>query len=185
MSGTVTEMTPAGPLSVVGVRVALTDAGNARFVVSDQNGHYSIPNLHNGAVQVQSTRNGFETDSRVVMLEGDTRFDIQLIRIPPPPTFTVSGVVFEMTAAGQVPVQGVWMWCDDCDQSDIELPLLTDANGFYTFSGLTNGVHPLLLSKSGYSVVAPTPGHGPGETAVTVNGDTRFDIQLAKDGSQH
>ena len=96
MSGTVTEMTPAGPLSVVGVRVALTDAGNARFVVSDQNGHYSIPNLHNRAVQVQSTLNGFETDSRVVMLEGDTRFDIQLIRIPPPPTFTVSGVVLKL-----------------------------------------------------------------------------------------
>jgi hypothetical protein len=182
MSGTVTEMTPAGPLSVVGVRVALTDAGTARFVLSDQNGHYSIPNLHNGSVQVQSTGNGFQTDNRVVILEGDTQVDIQLVRIPPPPTFTVSGVVFEMTAAGQAPVQGVWMWCDDCDESDVN-PLYTDANGFYTFSGLPNGVHPLLLSKSGYSLVAPT--HGPGEKDVTVNGNTRFDIQLVRDDSQH
>jgi hypothetical protein len=107
-----------------------------------------------------------------------------LIRAQGPPTFTVSGVVFEMTASGTTPVQGVWMWCDDCDESDVN-PLFTDANGFYTFSGLPNGVHPLLLSKGGYSVVAQTPGHEPGETAVTVSGDTRFDIQLVKDGSQH
>jgi hypothetical protein len=104
---------------------------------------------------------------------------------------SLSGVVFELTPTGQVPVQGVSVYCDACGEVG-HTWRTTDTAGFYSFSGdLAHGggvwvnasdVTPLLVRKEGYAVSDPagTFPDGTGRKNVTVNGDTRFDIQLVR-----
>jgi hypothetical protein len=121
---------------------------------------------------------------------------------PPPPvsglTYAVgavlvnaslSGVVFEMTPTGPVPLSGVSVYCDACGEVG-HTEKITDNNGFYSFSGdvdrgggvwlnQTNTLY-LIVRKAGYS---DPPGLPPrpvsqGWRDVPVKGDTRFDIQL-------
>ena len=105
--------------------------------------------------------------------------------LPPPgpqPTYTLSGVVFEMTPTGQVPVEGVELYCDSCGSPVGHTFTSTDANGSYSFSWAQNGVHSLLVWRAGYDVINPTRRLSDG-TAVrdaTVVGDTRFDIQIVR-----
>jgi hypothetical protein len=176
LSGTVTETTSTGPIPILGARVAVTNI--PRFVMSDQNGGYIIAGLPMGRVQVEATIGGFQSDNRIVTLNGDTRLDIQLTRLP---AFTLSGVVFEMTPAGQVPVEGVQLYCDSCGEEGHTF-VNTDANGFYSFSHVLNGSNSILLKKDGYAVLnsIETFPDGWGERNAKVNGDTRFDIQLVR-----
>jgi hypothetical protein len=100
----------------------------------------------------------------------------------PQPTYTLSGIVSEVTAAGSVPAEGVQLYCDSCGSPDGHTFTSSDANGFYTFAWARNGVHPLLVWKDGYLVIDPSGALVDG-TAVknaTVDGDTRFDIQLVR-----
>lgn len=105
--------------------------------------------------------------------------------VPPPipqPTYTLSGVVSELMAAGQVPAEGVRLYCDSCGSPDGHTFTSSDANGFFSFSWAQNGVHPLLVWKDGYDVIDPA-GRLTDGTAVknaTVHGDTRFDIQIVR-----
>jgi hypothetical protein len=105
--------------------------------------------------------------------------------VPPPvlqATYTLSGVVSEVTAAGSVPAEGVQLYCDSCGSPDGHTFTSSDANGFYTFAWARNGVHPLLVWKDGYDVIDPMGRLADG-TAVknaTVDGDTRFDIQIVR-----
>jgi len=97
-------------------------------------------------------------------------------------TYTLSGVVFESTAAGRAPVEGVKLYCDSCGSPDGHTFTATNANGFYSFSWARNGVHPLLVWKDGYELTDSSGMLSDG-TAVknaTVNGDTQFDIQVAR-----
>ena len=117
---------------------------------------------------------------------------------PPPPVptspvpsgvlrdYTVSGVVFEMTPTGRMPIEGVDVYCEPCG-AETHTWSTTDANGFYSFAGVWNpGVAPIsiFVEKDGYTDpvgVAPQPNQlGPGWRDVTVNGDTRFDIELVR-----
>ena len=99
----------------------------------------------------------------------------------PEPTYTLSGVVSELTETGKVPAEGVQMYCDSCGSPDGHRFTSTDANGFYSFSWARNGVHPLLVWKDGYVVLdaTGTPSDGTALNA-TVDGDTRFDIQIVR-----
>ena len=107
----------------------------------------------------------------------------------PPPvatgtTSTLSGVVFEVTAAGNVPVPGVEVYCDACGMGHAMTS--TDTTGLYRFSDVAASVYPLFLSKRGYTLASPTGpgGGGPdgwmGSINARVSGDTRFDIQLVR-----
>ena len=117
---------------------------------------------------------------------------------PPPPVqtsggspgvlrdYTLSGVVFEMTPTGRMPIEGVEIYCEPCG-AETHTWATTDANGFYSFAGVWNaGVAPIsvFVSKDGYKdpVVVATPPNqlGPGWRDVIVNGDTRFDIELVR-----
>ncbi len=100
----------------------------------------------------------------------------------PQPTYTLSGVVYEVTPNGQVPVEDVELYCDSCGSPTGHTFTSTDANGFYSFSWAQNGVHPLLVWKAGYDVINPMGTLKTGEAYknATVNGDTRFDIQLVR-----
>jgi hypothetical protein len=92
-------------------------------------------------------------------------------------TYTVSGVIFEVTPSGRVPVEGVLVEDVSCDPphsscSNVAQTATTDLNGFYRLSGLpTSQVHYLWLSKQGYRA---------GEEAATFSADTGLDIELVR-----
>lgn len=96
-------------------------------------------------------------------------------------THTLSGVVFEMTAAGRIPIQDVSVYCDSCGDPLGHTYADTDANGFYSFSWTANGPTPLFVQKDGYRLAGDLPA-GPlsGRVVAAVNGDTRFDIELVR-----
>ena len=116
---------------------------------------------------------------------------------PPPPVppsgvpgvlndYTLSGVVFEMTPTGRMPIEGVDVYCEPCG-AETHTWSTTDSNGFYSFAGVWNaGVFPtpIFVSKNGYTdpgvVTTPPNQQGPGWRDVIVNGDTRFDIELVR-----
>ena len=106
--------------------------------------------------------------------------------VPPTPvpqlTYTLSGVVSEVTAAGNVPAEGVELYCDSCGSPDGHTFTSSDANGLYSFAWARNGVHPLLVWKDGYVVIDPsgTLSDGRAVKNATVDGDTRFDIQIVR-----
>jgi len=99
-------------------------------------------------------------------------------------SYTLTGLVFEVTATGQTPIEGVWVYCELCG-AETHSVSYTDANGVYSFTGVwtTPGVRtPVWFSKEGYvdAPGAPVAFSGPGWRLVLVNGDTRLDVQLAR-----
>jgi hypothetical protein len=101
---------------------------------------------------------------------------------------TISGQVFELTATGRTPLEGVAVYCELCREATHSWAI-TDANGFYTFTGVWNaGNWPtsLAVQKTGYvdppelpAITPPNPA-GSGWREVMVNGHTRFDMELVK-----
>ena len=94
-------------------------------------------------------------------------------------TYTLSGTIFEVTATGRVPIQGVGVYCDGCGGPEGHTQTYTDADGLYSFEWSRNGATPLLVGKAGYDVFGQVL-NAYGAIVATVNGDTRFDIELAK-----
>ena len=102
---------------------------------------------------------------------------------------TLSGVVFEETASGRVPIEGVDVYCEPCG-AETHTWASTDSKGFYLFTGVwTDPDHfptRIFISKDGYGdppgLPTPTPPNpsGSGWREVVVNGDTRFDVQLVR-----
>jgi hypothetical protein len=104
---------------------------------------------------------------------------------------TVAGVVYEVTATGQAPVADVSIYCDVCG-ADGHTWKTTDANGYYSFSGDlatgggvwlgAKGPVGLIVTKTGYRVVnaATTFPDGSASVSIVVHGDSRLDIQLAR-----
>ena len=96
------------------------------------------------------------------------------------PTYTLSGTVTEV--ASREPIEGVEVYCDACGEWGHTLTK-TDINGFYIFDDVYAGNAPLLISKPGYGdppgvPPGPVPGHS--WRPVFVSGDTRLDVQLAR-----
>jgi hypothetical protein len=176
LSGTVSEMTADGSTPIQGARVA-SESGQA--ALTDANGLYSIPGLLASSRSVSISKGGYVTETRTVTLTADTQLDIRLERIA---SYVLSGVVFEITPAGQVPIEGVEVYCDSCGSPDGHTFVYTDASGFYSLAWTFNGVHPLFVTKAGYEIFDPTGTltdfHG--RISATVKGDTRVDIQLAR-----
>ena len=101
--------------------------------------------------------------------------------------FTLSGVVYEETSTGRVPIEGVRVYCEPCG-AETHSDASTDANGFYSFTGVWVESLPtrIWIGKDGYGDPAglpkptpPNPG-GPGWREVRIDGDTRFDVQLVR-----
>lgn len=95
---------------------------------------------------------------------------------------TLSGIVYESTAAGPVAISGVEVYCDGCGSPDGHTFANTGSDGRYSFSWTYDGLVPLLVRKDGYAVVgaSQTFPDGTGTRVATVNGDTQFDIQLSR-----
>ena len=81
-------------------------------------------------------------------------------------TFALFGVVSEETANGVMPIEGVQV-----EEYDRHQFARTDANGFYRISAVSAGRIGVGFDKEGYQSM---------RTSVTVNGDTRFDIQAIR-----
>ena len=107
----------------------------------------------------------------------------------PPSIYTLAGVVFEMTSAGNIPVEGVTVYCDPCGPPIGHSSRETGADGVYSFDGaggVAAGGIQLLLHKRGYVLPNQPDMSGPsgdswmGIVTVTVAGDTRFNIGIIR-----
>ena len=103
--------------------------------------------------------------------------------------YPLSGVVFEVTSAGNTPVEGVEVYCEPCGPPDGHSARYTAADGVYSFDGaggVATGRIELLLAKRGYILPNQPDLSGPsgnswmGRVSVTVTGDTRYDIQIIR-----
>ena len=183
LSGVVVGETDAGLTPLEGVRVESGDlrvyvGGLRLFAMTDKDGFYSMSGLSAGSNSIRVIKFAYEIDTRNVTINGDTRHDIQL---RPQPTFTLSGVVSEMTPTGQVPVADVTVYCDSCGDGGHSWSY-TDANGFYNFPAVYAGTTPLLVRKAGYGLVDRPATYPDGTTSINANvsGNTRFDIELVR-----
>ena len=177
LSGVVTELTPAGMAPVEGARVE--EARSRRFAMTDANGFYSLSRLSAANTSVSVNKSGYVSNTRTVTISGDTQLDLSVERIV---SYVLSGVVFEVTELGQVPIEGVELYCDGCGSPVGHTFVLTDALGLYSFSWTLNGLNAIFVTKAGYGIVDPsrTLLDREGRVKITVNGDTRFDIQLER-----
>ena len=171
LSGVVTVATVQGPALVTGARVE--ESISRRVTTTDLNGFYSISGLAPTNNLVTVTKAGYVSETRPVTINSDTRFDIEVTRVPVV-TYTLTGVVSEMTETGLVPVEGVQLYCDGCGSEFGHTFMYTDSNGFYSFSWLYPGHQTLLVSKEGYRTLSGQP------LTMTVTGDTRLDILLVR-----
>jgi hypothetical protein len=96
---------------------------------------------------------------------------------------TLSGLVYEVTPSGRVPIEGADVEIGVCPPKG-GAPLgyekaRTDATGFYAVGDMCNGVTYVWVSKPGYKTNPPRQCDGDCVYA-TVAGDTKFDIELVR-----
>jgi len=178
LSGVVSEMTAAGPVAIKGAVVVERNSVRTQ-AVTDANGRYVLTGLSAASYTISVSMDGFLVETRGVSMTGDTQLDIRLERMA---SHILSGVVFEMTEAGSVPVQGVEIYCDSCGSPYGHTFVNTDTDGVYSLAWAFDGVHPLFVTKAGYAIFDPTGKllDRSGRITATVRGDTRFDIQLVR-----
>ena len=180
VSGVVSTLTPTGLAPVAGVRVDFA-GGPGLATTTDTNGFYTMKGVDATTTRVSASKAGYENSSQNVTIGEDTRVDL---RLTPLATYTISGVVFEVTAAGRTPLDAD-LYCDSCGEVGVGHTFThTDANGFYTFVGVSAGVNPVLVSKAGYQdPLGELLGSGSPpwyRRQVTVVGNTRLDIELVR-----
>ena len=78
LSGVVFELTPTGVMPIEGVQVE--EYGRHQFSTTDANGSYRIAGLFAGSIGVGFEKEGYQSNRSTVIVNGDTRFDIQAIR---------------------------------------------------------------------------------------------------------
>ena len=99
-------------------------------------------------------------------------------------------MVFEQTADGRRPIEGVDIYCEPCGR-ETHTWAVTDSNGTYRFTdGVwtdpTNFPTRLVIRKVGYGLPPGMPRPTPpnpscdGCLEVVINGDTRFDVELVR-----
>jgi hypothetical protein len=104
---------------------------------------------------------------------------------------SLSGVVYELTPAGRVPIASAIVYCEPCGETTHTFAYADD-NGFYHLSGdLTKGGGvwvvagvPTPLAVGFYNKDFQDPPGlftgRPGWREVLIDGDTRFDIELVR-----
>ena len=174
ISGAVTEMTETGPVPVEGMRV--TVSSTTLSAMTDANGLYSIPGIKTTSSAVSATKDGYTTVTTVVTATADTRLDIRVARIV---TYTLSGMAYEQTPEGRVPIPGIVLYCDACGDPQGHTFMTTDADGLYSFSWVRSGTTYLqVMGKEGYVYVGPAPINL--GVPITTIGDTRFDVEFVR-----
>ena len=133
-----------------------------RRTVTDSAGNFSIPGLAEGTYVLHVRGPFHEPLSTTIRIQGDTRIDLEIV---PLPIYAVSGIVYEDTEDGPIPVPGVFV-----NNSDIHDSARTDATGAYRVLAL-RGVAQISFSKSGYVDQA---------RAIVMEGDVRLDVKLIR-----
>src|SRR5688500_10954220 len=106
----------------------------------------------------------------------NTRLDIRVKRVV---TYVLSGMAYELTSAGRVPIEGVSLYCEVCTPPWGHTFATTDANGLYSFALAPAGtVYLQVPGKEGYRYVGPAGG-GLGYP-ITITGNTRFDVEFVR-----
>ena len=172
ISGVVTEMTDEGEMPLEGVRI--TAIGTFTSVQTDAAGAYRLGGLRRSTLDVTAFAPGYELVTKSITARSDLQADFRLARSG----FVLSGIVYETTPAGRVPLDGVVLYCDGCGSPSGHTFVTTDAKGLYRFAWTNNGKTWIqFVSKNGYRYDGPIEQLG---IPVNVNGDTRFDIELVK-----
>ena len=172
ISGFVTEMTDEGEMPVEGVRI--TASGTSTSVQTDSTGAYRLSGLRRSTLDVTAFAPGYVLVTKSVNATSDLQADFRLVRSGS----VLSGMVYETTPDGRVPLDGVVLYCDGCGSPVGHTFVTTDADGLYRFGWTLNGKNWIQFhSKDGYRYAGPIEPNG---IPVNVNGDTRFDIELVK-----
>jgi hypothetical protein len=174
VSGAVTEVTEGGPMPVEGARVMVSLT--VQSAITDANGFYSIPGVRVSTAFVTVIKDGYVQVNTPLTATTDTRLDLRVVRIA---YYTLSGMAYEVTPAGRVPIAGVVLYCDGCGSPDGHTFVTTDADGLYNFAWVLPGITYLqVMGKEGYRYVGP-PSTDLGVPVTTV-GDTRFDVEFVR-----
>ncbi len=156
ISGYVTNASDGSHLSNVNVT---TNAGLSK--TTNGSGFYNFTGLSNGTYTLNANVAGYNTNSTNVTINGSdvTDANISLSPVPAPAsvtsgsTYIISGYV--TNASDGSPLSNVNM------TTNTSLFTVTNASGFYNFTGLSNGT---------YAVNANLAGYNTNSTNVTVNG---------------
>jgi Carboxypeptidase regulatory-like domain len=156
LSGLVFAITPTGLRPVDGATVRLEIGSYRQDALTDQNGRYRLTALYDGSSSVTTTRAGYDTDTRKVTISGDVLFDIGVtLRI----AHTLSGVVYEVTPAGQAPIADVSVYCDSCGEFGHTFAR-TDANRSTAFLECLTVATPSLWQRQA-TVIRPVSHRDP------------------------
>ena len=82
MSGVITEPSEDGPLPVADAMVTRVNEEGSGWQsgATDRNGFYEVHGLYDGARDVAVIKNGYVSTQSTVVINGDTRFDGQIVR---------------------------------------------------------------------------------------------------------
>lgn len=130
--------------------------------VTDSAGTFSIPGLVEGTYVLHVRGPFHEPLSTTIRIQGETRIDLEIV---PLPIYAVSGIVYEDTEDGPIPVPGVYV-----NNSDIHDSSTTDATGAYRVFAL-RGMAQISFTKSGYLGQA---------RSIVMEGDVRLDVNLVR-----
>lgn len=153
ISGNVT----AGGVGVAGVSIVLSGNSSA-IVTTDANGNYSFHGLGNGSYTVTPNDPSLVISpfNSQQVIDGQDLVGVNFIApTNPNPTFSLSGTV---TANG-VGLVGVAVSLSGTSSATV----LTDGNGKYAFTKLTNGFYTVGVGKNGFLFA-------PASSAQTING---------------
>jgi len=191
LSGVVSAVTPTGLTPLQGAQVFVS----GHRTMTDEEGRYSISGLEPNAFgfAVTASKAGYASETTNLTKSVDATVDMQLVRTA---LYTLAGVVSEVTSRGRVPIEGVRvdvssMPCDEHGTGCVGFgegiglfqTATTDKNGFYNIPGLYQGKYNVIWAgKDGFNDAFPPhyPENPEGGQAITINGDSRFDLQLVR-----
>jgi hypothetical protein len=164
---------------------------------TDGNGNYSLHEVPRSYGAASAVKAGYAAAREILTVSGDMRHDFQLG--PRVAIYSLSGVVSEETPTGLVPLEGVLVEEYSCEDVSASPPFfsnacpvlvyqttITDKKGAYSFSGLYAGERNNIgAGKEGFEdPLAPDGPEDPNapdrSRKVTINGATRYDIQLLR-----
>jgi hypothetical protein len=175
--GTISAVAVAPGTPVEGVLVEETNSHHS--AITDAKGIFNIPGV-SGPLSISVSKSGYFTENFPTFPAGANNMQLRIVPIPA--TYTLSGVVSELTAAGQTPVEGVLIDGNRCRPGSCELQhSMTDSKGLYSISVYV-GQNSIWVTKEGYDVEGrpAMPSCENCNAIVTLNVDTRFDIQLIR-----
>jgi hypothetical protein len=152
-------------MPIEGVRIQVEEGTALRLeATTDKNGRYTVSGLYLGSSSVSASKEGYDPYTRDLLIAGDLQLNIGVV---PRPILTLAGVVSEVTPTGLAPLEGVLV-----NEGYKDHFSMTDQNGFYSISEL----YPSLPLYAGFTKA----GYQSELRIVTINGDTRLDIQLVR-----